>query len=63
MDRLITSTKTNEIFIMPALGLLKCIKRRGLYEQKWEWRLCFAWLIWRASIRIWQEKEWRKFEY
>mgnify|MGYP000918742624 CR=1 FL=1 len=63
MKRLKTLTKTNEIFIIPTLGLLKCVKYRGLYDQKHEWRLCFAWLIWRASIQIWQEKEWRRFEY
>lgn len=58
-----TKSAKGEWFIIPGIGFLKCVKYKEIHKQRTEWRLCFAWLRWRASIRIWREKEWRVFEH
>lgn len=54
-----TKTAKGEWFIIPEIGLLKYRRVRNVkdLEERMEWRLCFGWLVWRASIRIWQEKK------
>jgi len=58
-----TAIRSNEIFVLPTFGFLKVKEYRDLYEERWCLKLCFAWIIWRASIKIWSESVWRETEY
>lgn len=60
MKQISTRTYKNEIFIIPTFGFLKFKEYRYFNEERWCWKLCFAWIIWRAAINIWSESEWRE---
>lgn len=62
VKRIKTATHKHEIFIIPTFGFLKAKEYRGLYWERWCWKLCFAWMIWGAAIKIWSESEWRETE-